>query len=427
MKWKLSLLIALVVGGIGGSAIKELPGFVIIAYDKTSVEMRLWVAVFFILLAFVLLFFTIKIGRSIFASAGRVKSWSSDRSAKRARRKTTQGMLAFTEGRWKASEDAMIGAAKNSDTKLINYLIAAQAAQHQNAEVRRDAYLRQAHLAEPDAKTAIRLTQAQLQLQHNQYEQALASLNELKAINPNHPYVLKLLGELYERLQDWTRMIELIPALKKQQVYQGEALQDYEKRGIAGLLSKQAELGQIEQLTDAWQNLPAQYRKTRCNILIYAELLIEFDQMDEAEALIRPLLKKQADSQVISLYGKVVSSDPAKQLTFLEAWQKGKNQTPVETFLTLGKIAYHAKLWGKARFFLERALQIDPNAEAYLYMAKTLQQLDDQDHANDCFRLGLEYAAIPNSEANLLALPDGSDDMVNSDVLPKFQKLESKG
>jgi len=427
MKWKISLLIALILGGIAGSEIKDLPGFVIIAYEKTSYEMRLWVAIFLVLLFTILVLITFAVVRSILSSAGRVKSWSGGRSFKRSRKKTIDGMLAFTEGRWKASEDAMISAAKNSDTKLINYLIAAQAAQHQNAEVRRDAYLRQADLAEPTAKTAVRLTQAQLQLQHNQYEQALASLSKLKEETPNHPYVLKLLGRIYEQLQDWDQMISLIPGLKKQQVYRGEELEDFEKRAVAGLLNQQAVMGQVELLNDAWLKLPSQYRKKRCNILTYAQLLIEFKQMDEAESLLRPIVKKQADAQVISLYGNIESSEPASQLAFLESWQKAQTQTPVETFLSMGKIAYYAKLWGKARFFLERALQVDPNAEAYLYMARTLQQLEDDDHANDCFRLGLEYAAAPGSEAEQLALPSGSEDMVSGDVLPKFQRLESKG
>lgn len=427
MKWKLSLLFALIVGGIGGSWIKNLPGFVIIAYDKTSIEMRLWIAVCLLILAITIFYVILKVVRSILSSAGRVKTWSGGRSAKRARRKTTEGMLAFSEGRWKASESAMISAAKNSDTKLINYLIAAQAAQHQNAEVRRDSYLKQAKLAEPDANIALLLTQAQLQLQHNQYEQALASLNDVKKLDPNHPHVLKLLGELYEKLQDWEHMVGLIPALKKQQVHQGEALEDYEKRSVAGLLKKQADLGQIEQLKDTWQNLPSQYRKSRCNVLAYAELLIQFEQMNEAETLVRPFVKKQPDAQVITLYGNIISSDPAKQLAFLEGLQKGKQQTPQETFLALGKLAYSAKLWGKARFFLERALQTDATAEAYLFMAKTLQQLGDEDHANDCFRLGLEFSASPNKEVEQLALPDGSEDLVSSELLPKFQKIESKG
>ena len=99
---------------------------------------------------------------------------------------------------------------------------------------------------------------------------------------------------------------------------------------------------------------------------------------------------------------------------------------PNEVFLTLGKLAFFANLWGKARQFLERALQAQPTAEAYLYMAKTLQHLDDSQHANSCYQQGLEFVANPKDKVELLSLPKGSEDLVTADLLPKFQKLEQK-
>ena len=424
MKWKLSLLIAIIIGGLAGSWIKNLPGFVIIAYDKTSYEMRLWIAVCLLLLLLSVLFLVGVFVRSLLSSAGKVKSWQSGRGWRKSRKRTIEGMLAFTEGRWKASETAMINAAKTSDTKLINYLIAAQAAQQQHAEVRRDAYLRQAFQAEPAAKTAIGLTQAQLQLQNRQYEQALASLNELKESNPNHPFVLKLLCRLFEQLHDWTQMVELLPSLKKNKVFEAEELAEWEHKAIGGLLKQQAVQGKVEALNDRWLNLSSHYRKSKNNVVTYVKLLIEFSQMDEAESLLKPIVKKQADPEVLHLYGSIQSSDPSKQLQFLESWHNSNKNVSQEVFLALGKLAYYAKLWGKARHFLERALHAQPSAETYLYMAKTLQQLEDEQHAADCFRQGLEYATNPNDSQELLSLPKGSDDLVTADLLPKFQKLE---
>jgi len=425
MKWKLSLLMALVIGGLAGSWIKNLPGFVIIAYEKTTYEMRLWVAVCLILLILTLLALLLMFVHSLFSGAGRVKLWQSGRSWRKSRKRTIDGMLAFTEGRWKASEDAMINAAKTSDTKLINYLIAAQAAQHQNAEIRRDAYLRKAFQAEPAAKTAIGLTQAQLQLQHNQYEQALASLNELKQDNPNHPYVLKLLCRLYEKLQDWSQLANLLPALKKQRVFDEASLSAVEYRAVEGLLTQQSKAGKVEGLKDCWLNLPSSIRKSKKNIITYVYQLIHFAQMEDAEALLRPIIKKQPDTEVLRLYGQINAKDPAKQLSFLENWHKSQKSPLAESWLTLGKLAYYARLWGKARHFLERSLQTQPSAEAYLFMAKTLRNLDDIDHAADCYRLGLEFAATNGTHEETLSLPKGSEDLVSANLLPKFQKLES--
>ena len=423
MKWKLLLIVAIVVGAVAGSWIKNLPGFVIIAYGKTTFEMRLWIAVCLVLLTISLLFLVGAFVRSFFSGAGKVKNWHGNRNWRLARKKTIQGMLAFTEGRWKASEDTMVSAAKSSDTKLINYLIAAQAAQQQNAEVRRDAYLRLAHQAEPAAKVAIGLTQAQLQLKQGQYEQALASLNELKAQNPNHPYVLKLLCNLYEKLHDWHQLLRLIPSLKKQQVFKTEKLQQIEESCIANLLKLQANRGNIEALQDCWLNLTTTQRKSRTNIIQYCHYLIQFGLMTEADNFLKAIIKKQASTDVLALYGNVITTNPASQLSFLENWLKSNETDSREVFLTLGKLAFHAKLWGKAHQYLDKIIQQKPSAEAYLVMAKTLENLKEGQAAIHCYKQGLEYVANPKAAQELISLQAGSEDLIQANLLPKLQKI----
>jgi HemY protein len=423
MKWKIGLVIAIVAGGLAGSWLKNLPGFVLIAYDKTSIEMRLWVAIAFILMALILILFCLGLLRSFLNSANRVRGWQGNRNWRKARKKSIAGMLAYSEGHWKEAEKAMSEAADASDNKLINYLIAAQAAQQQNAEVRRDAYLRSAFQAEPAAKVAIGLTQAQLQIQQGQLEQALASLNELKANNPTHPFVLKLLAQLYQQLKDWQLLIELIPSLKKFNVFDSDTIDQMEQISVSHLLKQKAKKADLEGLKDCWLNLTSSARKSHQAIYDYAELLVGFNQMDEAEPLVKQLIKKQVSADVLALYGKIMSSNPTKQLSFLESWQQANPAAPREVFLTMGKLAFYASLWGKARSYLEQALQIKPNADAFLMMAKTLTNLGDEQHADACYRQGLEYVTGNLSQLNQPLLAQGSEDLVQAGLLPKFEKL----
>ncbi|MCW8997445.1 MAG: hypothetical protein OQK04_01840, partial [Kangiellaceae bacterium] len=402
----------------------NLPGFVVIVYEKTSYEMRLWIAVALVLALISILYLIFSLVRAVLSGALRVKGWHGGRHWRRSRRKTIQGMLAFTEGRWKASEDAMVGAAKTSDTKLINYLIAAQAAQHQNAEVRRDAYLRLAHQAEPEAKVAIGLTQAQLQIQQGQNEQALASLNELKTKNPNHPYVLKLLCRLFEKLQDWDQLMQILPALKKQQVFAKQELQAVELSCVEGILGEQAKRGNIEELNNQWQALPSAMRKVKTHLICYAQHLIQFGQMDQAEAILKPLIKKSVDEQVLSLYGMAETTNPAKHLAFLESWLNSNPDAPKVVYLTLGKLAFQSELWGKARHFLEQSLMTAASPESYLLMAKTLEKLDEHGRAAACYQQGLEFITKPKQKSPLTSLPAGSDDLINAELLPRFQKAQ---
>ncbi len=410
MKWKIIFLVALIIGALGGSWLKNLPGFVIIAYEKTSYEMRLWVAVVIILFVWSLfLLFGIFI-RSLLNNTKKMKGWTDGRQWKKARKQTIQGMLAFSEGRWQQSEKAMIAAAKQSDTKLVNYLIAAQAAQYQNQEgqdslERRDTYLRAAHKLEPSAGVAIGITQAQLQLDNCQNEQALATLTELKTKSPNHPFIIKLLCIAHQRLNDWNSIIELLPFIKKFKVYNEEKLNEIEDQSVRNLLSSIAKNSELEKLKDTWQTLPSQLRKKESNQLFYIKMLTKFDQMDEADQLIRTYFKKKGSEsstliKAIEQFGEIKSSNTNQQFNFLENWYTQSNQAPNEIYLSLGKVAFNAELWGKARFYLERSLQSNPSAEGYLMMANTLKKLNDHELAEECFKQGLEFVVHKKEKAN---------------------------
>ena len=123
----------------------------------------------------------------------------------------------------------MIQALPNTDTPLLNYLTAARAAQKMGDSKLRDHYLREAQHSMPDAKIAVELTQAQLQLANNQWEQALATLRHLHDLAPHHPYVLKLLMNLYKEIRDWPQLIAILPDLRKNKLFLIRFLNNYNK------------------------------------------------------------------------------------------------------------------------------------------------------------------------------------------------------
>jgi HemY protein len=425
MRWKLGLLVAIILGGLGGSWIKNLPSFVTVAYEQTTYEMRLWVAIFLITLFFVSLYFSVKLIKSFFTSGKKLQSWRKDRHTDSARKQTLKGVIAFIEGNWQAAEKNLIHASKNADNPVINYLVAAQTAQCLNAYVRRDSYLKRAHELEPKAGFAIGLTQAKLQLKQQQTELALATLTQLKNKNSSHPYVLKSLCQLFEQVKDWESLNQLLPSLKKRNILSQEDIKLIEEKCIKGQLTQEAEKGHFESLQNIWVNLPSAQRKSKSNILVYSQYLIQFQQMEEAEILLKPLFKKEADEKVLSLYGKILSPKPEKQLSFLESWYKSNPSVSDEIFLTLGKIAFHAKLWGKSRNFLEQAIQKKPSAEAYLFMAKNMEYLNNHKEAMEFYKKGLEFLVESEKEPNLLALPDNADDLISANLLPQFKTVES--
>ena len=123
---------------------------------------------------------------------------------------TRKGLIEYSEGYWQKAKNHLIQALPNTDTPLLNYLTAARAAQKMGDSQLRDHYLREAQQSMPEAKIAVELTQAQLQLANHQWEQALATLRHLHDLAPQHPYVLKLLMNLYKEVRDWPQLIAIL-------------------------------------------------------------------------------------------------------------------------------------------------------------------------------------------------------------------------
>ncbi|MEB3734659.1 hypothetical protein ULF88_12275 [Halopseudomonas pachastrellae] len=127
--------------------------------------------------------------------------------------------------------------APHAELPLINYLAAARAANELEDYPECDALLREAYETTPKADVAIAVTQAQLQIARGQLEQALATLTRLRKEHPKHLYALKLLSQVYVRLEDWHSLLDLLPELRRQKVLREEEQQALERQVHVALLA----------------------------------------------------------------------------------------------------------------------------------------------------------------------------------------------
>lgn len=391
MRLRWIFLITIAFGLLLGPIIKDIPGFVVIALGDHTVQTRLWQAVVVLLLLLLFFILVYHLLARVWNSAGRLKTWSGGRRWKKSRQKTINGMISLAEGDWKKAEKWLTAAVPDSDMQLVNYLAAAQAAQAQKADSRRDNYLRQAHLAEPNAEIAIGLTQAQLQLNHGQYEQALATLTHLKNVAPHHDHVLWLLQHLYRRLGDWQRFLAMGPQLKKSTSLSANDLEKFQLEAWQQLLIRDAARGGVEAIQSLWISIPKHQCKTVTLISCYTELLIQHGAHLEAEKILRTNISKLADERLLYLYGKVLADDPGKQLAFVEGLSK-KFAGNAVWLLTLGRLCFNKKLWGKAKSYFQQSLELVASPETYQALARAYEALGETEAATKCYRLGLKDA-----------------------------------
>ena len=364
------------------------PGYVLIGRGHTTVEMSLSLFATIVMVGFTLLYLLIRLVLRTWQMPEQLRRWRERRRSRRARRSLRHGLIELAEGHWKKAERALTRHVKHSSTPLLNYLSAARAAQKQHAHQRRDHYLAMAMQSMPDADVAVELTQAELQLAHGQLEQSLATLEHIRSIAPNHSHVLLLLSQLYEQLQSWGDLKDLIPLLQKHKVVDEKVLEDLSLKTYAKLLSIAAKSGNPENLLQQWKEIPRALRNSKTLSTEYAQHLLETKQYDKAEIFIRERLNREWDQHLVYLYGQIKIDQPEKQLGYAEGWLKGRESNPV-LLLTLGRIAHNGKLWGKARSYLEASIGNGPRAETYKELGFLLEKLEEPQAAAACYRKGI--------------------------------------
>ena len=383
----------LMAGALGALLIRKDNGYALLSWDVWTVEMSLATLLLIALLLFTAIYLLIRLIARLFETPSRFQGWRHRQKTRRAGQSLTRGLLQLAEGEWEKSEHSLVRYAEQSETPLLNYLVAARAAQSQGAHDRRDAYIRLAHQHMPSADVAVSLTQAELQLADEQLEMALATLIHLRAIAPRHKYVLKLVAQLYERLRDWEQLLELLPQLRKCKVLDDEQLSQLQTRTCMALLDQAAGTGTLEQ---AWDKLPKAMKQDQRLLLNYATHLHETNQDTIAEPLLRASLEKGWDQQMVLLYGLLNGADPKQQLQSAERLLEQQPNNPL-LLLSLGRLSLKEKLWGKAKTYLEASIGAAGPVEAYQELGNLLEALGEPDKALALYRTGISKTAAVDS------------------------------
>lgn len=315
------------------------------------------------------------------------------RLTEKAHTSLTLGFIEYAEGRFENSEKILLQHVKYSDNRLLVYLTAARAAQQVGAYERRDEYLREAHLEAPDADVAIGLTKAELQLTHDQFEQALATLQQINSLSMNHPYVLTLLADTYRHLRDWDNLKQVLPALKKHGKLSAESFLTFEVAVCNGQLTDLARNLDSSLLINFWNETPSHLKIIPQVIEHYARLLISVNAAGEAETVLRHYLDKNWHESTIILYSELDVMLDNSQLEAVESWLEDHQQN-AWLLLALGKMCMSRTLWGKARNYLEASISIRPMPENYLKLARLLEEhMEEPAAAQEYYRQGLHLLA----------------------------------
>ena len=381
MRLALIVVVATIVFAFAAHFLLADPGYAVISFRGYVVEMSVPVLVGLtaaLVFAIWLLRRIIEAPRRLGEAAGRYR-------AGRAGQKLTRGMIEVAEGNFARGEKLLARAASTSDAPLFNYLQAARAAHLQGQDTRRDEWLKLAYEQVPEAANAVLLTQAEMQLEQRQYEQALATLRRIDENSRDHGYALALLGKVYFRLGDWQGLADILPRIARHGRVDAESLDKWTLRVHEERFAAAAD---GDAVIAEWKAVPKRLKGQIPVLEARFHALMRTGMHEKAEKDLAAELRSDWRGPLVRLFGLVEGPNPTKQLKRAEGWLAQHGDDP-DLLLAAARLCLRNELWGKARSYLETVIGIRPSPEAYQVYGRLLNQLGEPDAAADAYRAGL--------------------------------------
>ena len=190
--------------------------------------------------------------------------------------------------------------AKNADhaeQPVVNYLLAAEAAQQRGDEARANQHLERATELAGDDLIPVEITRVRLQLARNENHAARHGIDKLLEITPRHPEVLRLAEQAYIRTGAWNSLLDIIPSMAKANVSDEEHRAELEQLAWIGLMPiPRLKTNNPEQLEKV---LRQQIKTVGDRPLLWSTLgqsLMRHGEWQEASIAFRAALKQRPDA-----------------------------------------------------------------------------------------------------------------------------------
>ncbi|VTP59778.1 putative protoheme IX biogenesis protein [Serratia rubidaea] len=220
----LFLFLVLIASVVLGPMLAGHQGYVLIQTDNYNIETSVTGLVIMGILLFVALFIIEWILRRIFRTGARTRGWFLGRKRSRARAQTKAALIKLAEGDHKQVEQLLTRNADHAEQPVVNYLLAAEAAQQRGDEFRTNQYLERAAEAADTDQLPVDITRVRIQLAQGEVHAARHGVDRLLNQAPRHPEVLRLAEQAYLRTGAYASLLEILPSMSKIKLHDEEKL-----------------------------------------------------------------------------------------------------------------------------------------------------------------------------------------------------------
>ena len=382
------LLLAAAAVGVALAA-KLTTGYALFVAPPYRVELSLNLLLLLLIAGFVIGYALVRTVRRGLRLPDEVRAFRRRQQRERAHTKHNAAVVALLEGRYGKARQFAEEALAIPQSSGLSALVAARAAIET-----RDFDAVEVLLARPDAQvtslTVPRLMlDAEMKLEQNRPNEALAQLQSLKKEAGSHTAALRLELRALQAAGRYSDIPPLIDQLVKRKVY-GAAEAD-----LIRAAAHAQELAAREQdpaglrsywnrLSDADQRLP---RIARAG----ARALLALGSDREAAEIVARSLDRNWDSDLLAQYVECRTPDGTWQLEQAERWLAEHNQDAMLLY-TLGVLCVRQQLWGKAQTYLEASRGLDSVWRTEVALGELLARLGRHDEANAHLAAALDMA-----------------------------------
>ncbi len=399
MKKLIYFLILFTLLGAAGASLQdflsgfESSGYVLIGIDRWTMETSLLAFIIGLVVVFTGFYIGFRLLGLIIRLPKMMRKRVEINKLSRSQQSLVEGLLDSAEGNWEKAEEILIKHAGYSDKPLVHYLTAAKAAQSRGAIEKRDEYLKIAsEQSQGSTDIAVGLTQAELHLSGQQFNEALETLMRLHSINPTHASVLKLLHKTYQQLGDWQSLKNLIPSLNNNKVLMEAEIKLVETEVFSNLLREAAQTKDAIVIERLWSEIPTPIKVVKGVSAIYFAAMIEAGASAKIENELSKALSANWNDTLLALFGNIISLNPLEQLTTAERWLL-THKNDFVLLMVLGKISVQCGDLQKAISYFSQSLSVEPNVQSYQLLGDIFTGQGNLQEAIHCYKQALELAS----------------------------------
>lgn len=388
----LIILVALLSGLMFAPELSDNKGYLLISFDSyTTYETTIINASFIAVLFYFVLLAAEWLLRKLLSMSSFTKGWFGQRKTRKAQKNSLLGMIALLEGDFKQAQKLLSKSAEQSEVPGLTYIAAARAAQKSDLFNQRDDLLQLAS-AQPGCKLAAGLVWIELQLAAKQYENALATLNELTPLFPKNKQICQYYMQTYSALNEWGKLVNLINTQRKLSGLNDAEFESLELYAHQHLF-KQLALDSGKLLADYWsKNTPRWMRKELSYQKAMLDAFIENNRAKRAQIFLLEQLNNQFSLPLLPYLQKIPLTECYAIIAFLEKKLK-RSEGADYIHQALAYLQMKENHSSAAIKHLIESVKSLPDTKDFLLLANLLDEEGRNNEANQYYRLGLQFVA----------------------------------